>query len=248
MVDNKELSTYQKVLLILMTVMIVVFAVLCYIRNSKQWCEYRDTRLLYCREGNDSVYKGEIYGEDTVITVSSEGEIKIQHGDKTYGPYTAIAYIDNSINGSRVLEVYRDEEQIFNGSVEIMGKMEMYIREDGTGGTHLTWITDDGTRVDSLGYTYDPIEPEVYEIIELLAPTLSRDGNWKAWFIGTCVCFFNILMIACEDQFFRTGLRFYVRNIDVDNAEPSLFEKLMRYVTWTWFTLMAFAVFYVSLL
>ena len=82
----RELNGYQKVILILMAAMVLVFTVLYPVLTSRQAFSYRDGMLLRTQEGENTVYQGKVYGELASFTVSPDLTVEFHYGEKTYGP------------------------------------------------------------------------------------------------------------------------------------------------------------------
>ena len=92
----------------------------------------------------------------------------------------------------------------------------------------------------------DPIEPTVSVILDLMAgPELTHKGEWKAWIIGVFLCFITAISILFADNLFRWNLIFLIRN--ADQAVPSGWETLRRYIVWTLLPIMAMIIFIVGL-
>ena len=84
----KTLNYYQKGIIIVMVAMILIFAVIYPKTISRVGYRYNDEILVPNQENGNIVYSGKINGVPTQFIVSKEKSIVLQHGDKTYGPYT----------------------------------------------------------------------------------------------------------------------------------------------------------------
>ena len=88
----KSLGVYQKIILLFMIVMVLVFAVLYSLTIAKEGFEYRDAILLPQQNNETAVYAGKIQGKQTVFTVSADKTVQFQHGTAesssltVYGP------------------------------------------------------------------------------------------------------------------------------------------------------------------
>ena len=77
----KALNRYQKAVLIVMGVMILIFTVLYFRTISRVGFEYQ--------ENGSMVYSGKFQGKQSHFTVSEKKTVMFQWGDMVYGPYTA---------------------------------------------------------------------------------------------------------------------------------------------------------------
>ena len=85
----KSLNYYQKGVLIFMITMALVFSVVYSIKISQVGFEYKGTIFVPSQESGCTVYSSKIEGQQARFTVSEDKTVFFQHGDKTYGPYTA---------------------------------------------------------------------------------------------------------------------------------------------------------------
>ena len=85
----KSLDRYQKGVLIFMIAVTLVFAVVYPMTTSRVGFEYKDIILVPSQENGSTVYPGKIQGQQAHFTVSEDKTVVFQHGNKTYGPYTA---------------------------------------------------------------------------------------------------------------------------------------------------------------
>ena len=91
----KNLNSYQKGVLIFMTVMTLVFAVIYAKTISKVGYRYNDAILVPIQETGQTIYKGKIQGEQAKFIVAEDKSVAFQYGNKTYGTF-CIKYICNS--------------------------------------------------------------------------------------------------------------------------------------------------------
>ena len=85
----KALNRYQKAVLIVMGVMILIFTVLYFRTISRVGFEYQDTIFVPYQENGSMVYSGKFQGKQSHFTVSEKKTVMFQWGDMVYGPYTA---------------------------------------------------------------------------------------------------------------------------------------------------------------
>jgi hypothetical protein len=85
----KELDRYQKGILLLLTAMIVVFGFIYSMASSRVGFLYHDVILQPSEMNGNLVYSGSINDKESAFTVTADKTVTFQHGEKTYGPYTA---------------------------------------------------------------------------------------------------------------------------------------------------------------
>ena len=117
----RALTLYQKIVLLFLLMMALLFTILYPVTISREGLLYEDTILLPEATETGMVYSGRIDGEAASFTVS-EGEVTFRHGDKFYGPYTVredeTAILQDSQLGSDAvgLEVYCEDDLLFRGA------------------------------------------------------------------------------------------------------------------------------------
>ena len=117
----RALTLYQKIVLLILLMMALLFTILYPVTISREGFLYKDAILLPEATETGMVYSGRIDGEAASFTVS-EGKVTFQHGDKFYGPYTVredeTAIPQDSQLGSDAvgLEVYCGDDLLFRGA------------------------------------------------------------------------------------------------------------------------------------
>jgi len=249
----KELNRYQKGVLIVMIVMALVFAVIYPMTISRVGFAYKDKILVPTEENGGTVYSGKLMGEQASFTVSEDKTVVFQHGDKTYGPYTAkedstaIPQDSEMAEHMTGVELRQGKEILFRGGVlEHGGSWWLYNEDGGLDNFGFTYVTGDGIERDENGNIIDPVEPSATTLLELMnGPELTHKGEGLAWFGAVFICILNALSIFFADELFRWNLAFQIRN--VDRAEPSDWEIAGRYIGWTVMTIMALVIFIMGL-
>ena len=133
----RALTPYQKIVLLILLMMALLFTILYPVTISREGLLYEDTILLPEATETGMVYSGRIDGEAASFTVS-EGEVTFRHGDKFYGPYTVredeTAIPQDSQLGSDAvgLEVYCGDELLFRGAAVDQGGLLWLYNEDGS--------------------------------------------------------------------------------------------------------------------
>ena len=247
----KNLSLYQKGVLIVMLVMALVFTVFYPMTISRVGFEYKDTILVPKQEETRTVYTGKIQGEHAQFTVSKDGTVVFHHGDTLYGPYTvkldATAIPKNSeLSGiMKGVEIRQEEEILFRGGYAEVADIPFLYNEDGTvEGIGLTVIN--GVQYDENGNKIDPMKPSLYTLVELtLNPELTHKGDWAIWFFGIILCIITAVSILFVDELFQFEMAFHIRN--VDRLEPSEWELAGRYLSWTFLPILTLVIFIMGL-
>lgn len=249
----KNLNHYQKGVLIFMIVMAITFFVLYSMTISRVGFEYKDTILVPNQENGSTVYSGKIKGQQACFMVSEDKTVVFQHGDKTFGPYTAkedptaIPKDEEMAEDMIGVELLQGDSILFRGGVWKFGDEYWLYNEDGTiNNFGVTYVTSDGIERDENGNAIDPVEPSVATILDLMNdPKLTHKGEWFAWFGAVFICVLNSLSILFADELFRFNLIFQIRNVDC--AEPSDWEIAGRYISWTVLPIMALVIFIMGL-
>ena len=113
----KQLDRYQKVILLLMMAMVLVFTILYSITIGREGYAYMDAILVPSEENGTTTYSGKIDGEQAVFTVSADKTVEFRYGDKVYGPYSAkedaTAIPEDGNEGMVGIELYDGREIIF---------------------------------------------------------------------------------------------------------------------------------------
>lgn len=252
----KSLGIYQKGVLIFMAAIILIFTVIYSVTTAKEGYEYRDKILIRQQENGFTTYSGKIKGEPTVFTVYDDKKVEFQHGDKAYGPYVIkenpIIDVKDVDFGDFLykIEFYCSDELLFRGgAIKNSGYWWLY-HEDGTmANFKITYSSGNGMseiETDAYGKPVDEIEPDIFTILDLTTePEITHKGDWGIWFYGVVICMFTLPLVLFPDELFRWNLRFRIR--DVETAEPSEWEMMGRYISWTVMPIFALIMFILGL-
>jgi len=249
----KELNGYQKGVLILMIVMVLVFAVIYPVTTAKVGFEYKDTILVPGQDNGSTVYSGRIQGKQARFVVSEDKTVIFQHGDKSYGPYTikedptAIPKNEEMREHMTGVELRKGEELLFRGGVWEVGDSYWLYNEDGSiDNLGFSYVTSNGIIRDADGNVIDPMEPSAATILALMDdPELTHKGEVVGWAGAAFLCALNALFILFADELFRWNLAFQIRN--PEKAEPSDWEIAGRYIAWTVLPIISLALFIIGL-
>lgn len=248
----KCLNRYQKGILLLMSVMIVVFAVIYPIMIAREGFLYKNNILIPHHENGNITYSGKIQGKSARFTVSADKAVVFQCADKTYGPYTAKEdptaipkHADDSDQMTGI-ELRDGTEIVFRGGSLDFGNYRWLYNEDGDLDNLGISVTINGIEQDENGNTINPMEPSVSTLLDLMeGPTLTQKGAWFGLFFGIFACLLTALSILFADELFRWNLSFQIR--DAAQAEPSDLEIATRYIAWTVLPIIALVLFMIGL-
>ena len=232
----KCLDKYQKGVLLVITIMVLVFTAAYFVIASKKGFEYKDAILIPKQENGNTIYSGKIEGKQASFTVYADKTTEFKYGDKTYGPYTAkedpSAIPDGIRDDVTGIELRCGKEIIFRGGVASSGDYTLLYKEDGELELEFSVSVHNGTVTDENGNVIDQMKPSISTILDLMAgPVLVHKGEWPAWFTGVFICILIAVSILFADELFRLKLSFEIRN--ADRAEPSDWEITSRYFSWT---------------
>lgn len=235
----KSLGRYEKMLLFLMLVMVLVFTVVYPVMIAREGFLYKDVILVPSENNGSTTYSGEIQGKQAVFTVFAEKSVTFQWGEKHYGPYTAkedpsAVPESNGMHDSMTgIVLSCGEEVIFRGGMLKTRDYRWLISKDGepVGMVDIT-TSGGGIITDEHGNIIDQMEPSVPTILDLIeGPELTHRGSWAAWFFSVLICVFTAISIIYADELFRFSLSFKISN--ADNAEPTDWAIACRYLAWT---------------
>lgn len=250
----KCLDKYQKRVLLVITIMVLVFTAAYFVITSKKGFEYKDAILIPKQENGSTIYSGKIEGKQASFTVYADKTTEFRYGDKTYGPYTvkkdpsAIPEGSGMGDGVTGIELCCGEETIFRGGVLASGDHILLYNRDGEleGISGISITVSNGIIMDENGNVIDQMKPSVSTILGIMAgPPLVHKGEWLAWFTGVFVCIITAVSILFADELFRWHLAFHIRN--ADQAEPSGLEIAGRYFAWTIMPGLAMIIFIMGL-
>lgn len=249
----KSLGLYQKIILIFLSVIVLLFTLLYSATSKKEGFAYQNKIFVPKQENGSTIYTAKIKREQAVFTVSEDNTVEFQYGDKFYGPYVAkedsSAIPKDPLSDSMIgVELYDNNELIFRGGVLNHGDERWIFNEDGSfDTTSIGFVTTmEGIVIDENGNEIDEMKPSVSVILELMAgPKLTNKGNWITYVEAVIFSIFTAISIVFADEIFRWNLAFQIRN--VEQAEPSEWEITSRYVVWTVFPILITILFIVGL-
>lgn len=248
----KSIDLFQKIVLLIVTIMVIVFTIIYVVASSKEGFLYREKILVPHEENGSIVYTGKLQGEQVSFTVSSEKVVEYKCGNKVYGPYffkddpTAVPENHELASSMRGAELICGDEIMFRGGILEFDSYRLLYNEDGTTDLIVSVQMANGEEVDNNGNLIDKTKPTTTEILDLMSdPELISKGEWFVWFMGALICAITIFHIFFADELFRFKMSFSVYNVDA--IEPSEWQIMGRYLTWCVLPIVALVIFIMGL-
>ena len=249
----RALNWFQKILLLALAAMAVVFTVLYPIVIARVGYLYYDTILVAKPENGGTVYAGKIQGEPACFTVSADKTVTFRYGDRSYGPYTAREDPDAIPEEAPFapemtgVALYCGEELLFRGGVLDAGEsLWLYNANGSIHDIGISMTVGDGTIMTVDGEGMDSMEPSAATLLDLMnGPDLNHKGSWGIWFGALLIGILTAVSILFADDLFLWRMSFWVR--DPDRVEPSDWEILSRHIGWSILVIMTLAFFIMGL-
>lgn len=248
----RELSLFQRVLLVILAAMILGFGVATPIMSIRKGIEYRDTLLYFTQEGEVRRYAGRVDGKRTEFTVTPGGTVEYRWGEEVYGSYQVVEAPSAAPKSYTTgLEIYQGEKMLFRGGFMDGGWPILY-GEDGEPFELLsiTYGTSDGKVYDSNGKELTPRdlhEPGLGTVAKLALrePELTHRGSFALYLLVTLLAVFNMFQICFPGLMFRWSIMWHVR--DPYAAEPSDFYVAMEKIEWVVLTGVAAVLYWMAM-
>ena len=249
----KNLNGYQKGLLLLLLAMALVFAVVYHMTIARVGVLYQNAIFVPAEENGVTVYSGKLRGKQAEFTVSADKTVSFRCDGQTYGPYTvkedptARPEDEFGREGMTGVEIRDGEELLFRGGFWQSDGSFWLRNADGSMDLGMqTYVVENGVKKDSDGNIIDPAKPSASDILRLVFdPELTHKGTWLAWLSAVFLSVLNALAILYADELFRWDLSFQIQNAEA--AEPSEWEMMKRYISWTVFAIAALIVYFLGL-
>ena len=249
----KNLNGYQKGLLLLLLAMALVFAVVYHMTIARVGVLYQNAIFVPAEENGVTVYSGKLRGKQAEFTVSADKTVSFRCDGQTYGPYTvkedptARPEDEFGREGMTGVEIRDGEELLFRGGFWQSDGSFWLRNADGSMDLDMqTYVVENGVKKDSDGNIIDPAKPSASDILRLVyGPELTHKGSWLAWFGAVFISLLNAGSILYADELFHWNLSFQIRN--AETAEPSDWELMERYLSWTVVTIMLLVIYIVGL-
>lgn len=249
----KCLNWYQKSILIFMLAMALVFAVVYHMTIARVGVLYQNAIFVPAEENGVTVYSGKLRGKKAEFTVSADKTVSFRCDGQTYGPYTvkedpaARPEDEFGREGMTGVEIRDGEELLFRGGFWQSDGSFWLRNADGSMDLGMqTYVVENGVKKDSDGNIIDPAKPSASDILRLVFdPELTHKGSWLAWLGAVFISFLTAVSILYADELFRWDLSFQIQNAEA--AEPSEWEMMKRYISWTVFVIAALIVYFLGL-
>lgn len=244
----KNLNGYQKALIIIMIVAVMVFSIIYPKTISRVGFKYCN-KIFVPTESDDGsiIYSGKIDGTKARFVVSPDKVIEYHYGETVYGPYTVIydpTAVPKDQNNSLSMigkEVREGDKIMFRGGVSYIGDF-VYLYDQEPVKTDRFGISLNLGGPPVYKNIADSVKPNVHTILALTGePELTHNGSRFRWFMGTMLCLLNAVTMIFADELFRFDMSFEVS--DPDGVEPSDWRIMSRYIAWTFCTIMSVALF-----
>ncbi len=250
MASLNALSRYQRILLMALAALVLVFSVVYPLTIRREGFLYEDALLLPIEENGSMTYRGKLRGEAAQFTVTPEKAVTFRWGSKTYGPYTLredpTAIPENTDLPMRGLELRCGGEVCFRGGLVEQGEMRLFYPEGENPEIFVYTTMGDGTTVDGEGNLIDPMEPSILTILTLIdGPELTHKGNWAFFGCGLLLALAAAANILFADALFRFRLSMRIQN--PEGVEPSALALADRHIGWTMLTAAVLVVFLLGL-
>ncbi len=250
----RNLSGYQKAILLAMAAMVLVFSVVYLLAIRRVGYLYQGTILVPTQEDGATVYTGSIRNTAAQFRVT-ENQVTFRYGDTQYGPYTmesdptAVPSQQDSEEGFVGIEIRDKGKVVFRGGVQKLQDHYFFIHSDGSSDLHNLYYEDAVTGVvynAETGEVHDRMAPTIRDIYALLTtPPLTHKGEGMAWLAGVVICIVNAVTLLFADELFHWKMSFLLRN--AEGAEPSDWQLGQRFISGATLGILALVVFVLGL-
>ena len=132
----RALGKYQKAVLAVAVLLVLVFSVLYPVTMGREGYLYRGALLTPGQEEGGTVYTGTVNGVQARFTVAPDKAVTFQYGETTYGPYTAAedpgAVLESAdMSGLTGVELREGNDVVFRGGVVRQGDILWLYHENG---------------------------------------------------------------------------------------------------------------------
>lgn len=239
-------SAGQRVLLLLIAAMVVLFSILYPVTLSQPGLVYQDTLLKQTVTADATVYTGDVGGWKMSFALSGNTVTYALNGEEQ-AVYTVTADPsalpeDPTMSGLEGVELREGDQVLFrggwkdgllvdeNGQIVGMDFNDLVITVGGT-----AWSDEDG-----------PIGPGKLELIRMvLDPQITHRGIGEAYWVGTVVAVLAAGAVLFADALFRFALSRWIQ--DPEQAEPSDWELFRRRVSWGVLSILALIIYILGL-
>lgn len=213
MTKFRDMTHFQRVMLLLCAGIPLLFAALTAVITARVGISYQNSILVPRTEGSVTYYEGKVDGEEAVLTVAQDGTITYRWGDTVYGPYTFRedpTAIPESRRGqgehATGLEIRRGDSVRFRGCYEGFGDTWWLLWENGL-----------AYSLESAGDVHEPTPRDLVGLWR--GPELTHRGSWPLWATGLLITGLAAVTVLFADKMIRREIAYTVR--EPEKAEPS---------------------------
>ena len=240
MMEDYDRSRLQKVILLLLLVMAVVFGVLTGYFQSKPGAPYERTLLYPSQEGDTTTYTGKLHGQTVSVARRPDGtsvdvdltvDGELVHACRVEYPEGTVT--DGDGDAFPRVEILRDGEALFRGGYN--PNSHSLFEEDGS--WHSGVVIYAGTELPEPDF-------DEFDILRFArGPARSRRGSWAAWAMAALLLSgITALGVAFPMTMFRLN-----HFLSVKDPEPTEFYLSMQRLSWVVLTAFIFGFYLWSL-
>lgn len=244
----RERSRFQKMLLVVLAAMILLFGVLTGVSRGRQGVEFHDALLRVQGTPDNGTYSGTAHGEPVNIVVKRESETEVRVSvcvGEQIEEHWRVEYPLEPIrteHGGMVpgLRVYQEEQLVFEGGYDPAEHSDVigHILYDKNGKWTMDASFDIHTSVDD-NY-WQRYETGVGTVLEFAhGPEQTARGSWEMYAMTTLLAALAMVMTAFPQELFVWNHRWYVKD-----PEPTEFYFQVQTFVSCFLTVMAL-VFYI---
>ena len=241
----RNLTGYQKALIIIMIVMVMVFSIIYPKTVSRVGFWYNDRIFVPSRADGSTVYSGRLDGNKARFVLSDYRTVVFYYGDTTYGPYsliydpTAVPESHSDAKHMTGIEIRDGEDIKFRGGIIGYSSSGYFMYDEHYRGGSIRGVTVGKSEKDSPA----PNNATIMSLIN--GPTITHKGQMSVWAMCTLACILNALSIIFVDDLFVFFLSLRIDN--AEQAEPSHFELTSRSLSWAVLTIVTLIAFILGL-
>lgn len=218
----------QKILLILLAAMAVLFAVLTVVFRSQPRVEWADSLLRPAQTENTAVYTGASHGQDVSVRVYPDGaDTVVDFAIGSLRRHTGrVTWPEGTISreyGGAVprVKIFLDDAVVFSGGYD--KSSGLLYHKDGSWEPGLSI----GTNTSYSSY-WSSYQLDAFDILYFaLGPETVHRGSWAIWAVTLFIS-----LLAAVDIAFPLAFFYFRYSFSVQNPEPSDFYLSMQKVGW----------------
>ena len=230
----EERTLFQKILLVVLAGMILVFGVITAVNQTRPGIVFRDSFLRKEAVTDADAFTGKVEGEQVTVLrwygdENGTRTVTLRVGERIHDTYTVylgepMISLSDTISGLQVptVRITQNDEVIFEGGYQ--ESSGVFFTSDG----EFSAVTIDGTMY---GSGADPWEdytvPKSFLMDMVLGPLLVTRGNWGLYALTVLLTAMTMVDVAYPDTLFRWRYRWRVKD-----PEPTDDYKSMQHLGW----------------